>query len=133
MFFIGLLVGAGAYFVALLLWNWTEKFWLSILAVIGVTIAMFSIHSLIGLGTLASIIILFLTGYIIGKKKEENEQKQIRQNKIVIYSNHCWNCGTEIDSKYDRLCMRCGKHYICRKCGKCWCDDPRNAGQIKKG
>lgn len=133
MFFIGLLVGAGAYFISLLLWNKTDKFWPSILVIGGVTIWMFTINSLIGVGTIVSIIVLFVIGFIIGQKREESQPNSnnnyASQYREKVYLNRCWNCGKEIDSHTDRLCPRCGKHYICSNCGMCWCDDPRNKQQ----
>jgi len=137
MFFLGLLVGTGAYFIALLLWHWTEKFWPSILVIGGVTIGMFAIHYLIGLGAIVAIVVLFVIGYIIGSKRERTQRIDVQPpatnyNKIN-YVNHCWKCGKEIDSHKDKLCNRCGKHYICSNCGMCWCDDPRNKQQINGG
>lgn len=34
------------------------------------------------------------------------------------YQNHCWRCGSSIDSRYNSRCSLC-KWYICNKCGAC--------------
>ncbi|MCB9211237.1 MAG: hypothetical protein H6609_17855 [Ignavibacteriales bacterium] len=38
--------------------------------------------------------------------------------KVKTYSNHCWNCGSLIDSKYNAQCESCD-WYICNDCGSC--------------
>lgn len=55
-------------------------------------------------------------------KKQTHSTPKIEK----LYINHCWNCGHSIDSRKDKLCPKCHKHYICSNCGKCWCDDPKN-------
>jgi len=40
------------------------------------------------------------------------------ENKVQKYHNHCWSCGSEIDSKYDSFCDNC-EWYICSECGEC--------------
>ncbi len=55
-----------------------------------------------------------------------NKNHEKKESKQYLYLNHCWNCGNPIDSNIDKLCMKCGQHYICSRCGKCWCDDPKN-------
>lgn len=39
-------------------------------------------------------------------------------SKVEAYINHCWSCGSTIDSSYCYKCRTCG-WYICRTCGAC--------------
>ena len=41
--------------------------------------------------------------------------------KKYVYRNHCWNCKTPIDGSWNRKCPKCGKFYICPRCGYCKC------------
>lgn len=44
--------------------------------------------------------------------------KEERINELYRYKNHCWNCGSSIDSKNNERCDDCG-WYICSRCGAC--------------
>ena len=78
------------------------------------------------------IVIIILIGiYIYSRWKDGQYFEQNKQNyspvnryKASLYENHCWNCQTHIDSRTDKLCPKCGKWYICSKCGACKCDYP---------
>ena len=41
-----------------------------------------------------------------------------------VYQNHCWRCGSSINSNVNRRCGKCG-WYICNNCGACDSDCPR--------
>jgi len=79
--------------------------------------------------------ILIIIGGLIGaylfSKKENNieiNQKKTddfwynynhpKYTRNVRYNNHCWKCGSKIDSFYNERCSKCG-WYICHKCGAC--------------
>ena len=37
---------------------------------------------------------------------------------FAIYTNHCWNCGWGIDSRFNNPSLIPGMGYICNHCGK---------------
>ena len=36
---------------------------------------------------------------------------------VVVYKNHCWNCGSGIDSRFSKPSRLPGMGYICSSCG----------------
>lgn len=56
------------------------------------------------------------------------QQSQVNTNKPIYkkeYKNHCWYCGTRIDSNVNAKCNKCNKYYVCSNCGRCLCDSPK--------
>ena len=58
------------------------------------------------------------------KKKKGNKGSYSFAPHKNRYINHCWKCHSPIDSNVNKLCPKCGKHYICDNCGMCYCDRP---------
>ena len=58
------------------------------------------------------------------RRKKDNRGSGIFVPHKNRYINHCWNCYSPIDSNTNKLCPKCGKHYICNTCGMCYCDRP---------
>lgn len=52
-----------------------------------------------------------------------------KYGEVEAYTNHCWSCGSTIDSSYCYKCRTCG-WYICRTCGACK-SSCRNSDPIK--
>ena len=85
-------------------------------ATFALCIYIFSINAgFISLGII--LVVAALSIYMSIKPTQRNRKK-----KDYLYINHCWNCNNPIDSRVDIKCPRCHKHYICPKCGKCYCD-----------
>ena len=138
MFFVGVLIGGICTAILLIL----------ILKEHRTTALIGAVMSLIGLGGLiANYGWLMLPAFAVGvvasylvaqwiynRYQDTHYQeppvlpKEIKNlsKKDYLYVNHCWYCGKEIDSRQDKKCPKCRRHYICSNCGNCWCDDPRN-------
>ena len=125
--------GIGLGIVAMFLWDEfvtkdESKIAGVVMAVfIGVFIIVFFVSSL-GWGAIG-IIVGIPIGYFLmnyeGKHTSDSDKNFSKQDKRP-YISHCWNCNHPIDSRVDHTGPQCHQHYICPKCGKCWCDDPRH-------
>lgn len=127
MFFLGLLVGAGVYFVAFLIWNCSGKMGWAVAVTIAIFIALFSVAPRLCGGAVAAFIVIVIIGSIVakrvvGKQDEEEERRLVEEEKKSYYKNHCWNCGHPIDGLWNERCPDCNEYYICPKCGACKCD-----------
>lgn len=52
------------------------------------------------------------------KDSNQKKYKEYVANKPRKYENHCWRCGSHIDSDKNEQCSICG-WYICSRCGAC--------------
>lgn len=93
-----------------------------LISIIGVLIIILLFNVYAGIGGIGACI--FFIKYIM--RESEQREKNIKKNDSngieSLYINHCWNCKHPIDSRINKKCIKCGKHYICPKCGKCYCD-----------
>ena len=130
MFFLGLLVGAGIYFIAFLIWYKFDSMGWGVAVAAAILLALFfTVPRLCG-AAVAAIVVITVVGYIIGKRREQREVKSQREGEELLsesfYKSHCWNCGNPIDGSWNRKCPDCNKYYICPKCGACKCDYPKS-------
>lgn len=51
---------------------------------------------------------------------ESSIHSQSTKDSHYHYSNHCWNCKKDIDSKVQKRCLKCG-WYVCDECESCGC------------
>ena len=58
--------------------------------------------------------VIFLVYYINSFNKETKQ-------KTNNYSNHCFKCGSYINSSKNKRCPSCG-WYVCSNCGSCGCE-----------
>ena len=150
MFFLGLLIGAGVYFLAMFIWCKYDSIGWSILVAIFICIALFNKSVPMGIGMIVAIVVLFGAGYYIANKRvQEQKEKEIKEQnhnlaknefypqfrvqeqkekevKEQNYKSHCWNCGHPIDGSWNKKCSNCNTYYICPNCGACRCDYGKN-------
>lgn len=128
MFFIGLLIGAGIYFIAFLVWYKFDSMGWAIAVTIGICIVLFFISPRICGGAVSGTVAITVVGYFIAKKREKNvkqresEREAERLLEQSFYKSHCWNCSNPIDGSINKKCPKCNTYYICPKCGMCKCD-----------
>ena len=79
MFFVGLLIGVGIYFLAMFIWEKFDNFWWSFVSTIILLILLFDESPTMAWGVIVGIVGLFGIGYYLGLKQEQ-EKKQGKQN-----------------------------------------------------
>ena len=68
------------------------------------------------------IIIVIVVGYNIWKNSMVHDDRyKSKLKEDYKYRNHCYKCGTSIDSDRDKRCNICG-WYHCSECDACGCD-----------
>ena len=126
MFFLGILIGVGVSFIALLIWDKFESIGWSILGIIFLGAYLFDHSSSMTWGMIISIIVMIIIFYNIEKNQSSTTNTYEKQNynneASDYYKSHCWNCGNPINGEWNRKCPDCLKYYICPKCGACKCD-----------
>ena len=127
MFFLGLLIGAGIYFVAYLIWSKSGKIRWAAIVSIAIDIALWRVSLSLGGGALVAFVAIVGIGYFVNKNKDgEEKSTEQTQPKKSDYKSHCWNCGNPIDGSWNRKCPDCNEFYICPHCGACKCDYGKN-------
>lgn len=134
MFFLGLLVGGGIYFIGFLIYYFFHRPGWAIALMVAACVALTAVYPRLGGASVAAVIVLFIIFYFVDKhlkKKDEEkdrleeERKRKEQLRTSDYKSHCWNCGEPIDGSWNEKCPKCNKYYICPKCGVCKCDYPQ--------
>ena len=130
MFFAGILIGLGIYFLLMFIFEKFDMIGAPLIGTIIVFVGLFSSYPQMAWGALITIVVLFIIGYNLGKKREEQAKRDLEnfernlknQQPIDYYKSHCWNCGHKIDGSWNKKCPDCNAAYICPKCGACKCD-----------
>lgn len=56
----------------------------------------------------------------VGDNINLEEYCNLSQIKPDFRATHCWKCGIQIDSGFNKVCPKC-KWLICKECGACRC------------
>lgn len=124
MFILGCFLGVLLFYFVSWLYDKTESAGWSIFAVVMAIALVFDLSDNAGVrvGMIVGFVVFFVIYLSIAVKRASNNVLPPQDNQQDLYINHCWNCYSDIDSRRDRLCPKCEKHYICPVCGKCYCD-----------
>lgn len=126
---LGCIIGIVLFYIICFIYDKTENWVICILCVLASFAVAFGHdeYRIAGIGMIVGFVAPFVVYYIKSKTMQNIETPVSKPPKVNLYVNHCWNCYNDIDSRRDKLCTKCGKHYICSKCGKCYCD--KNKGE----
>ena len=131
MFFVGILIGVGIYFLAMFIWEKFDNIWWSLISTVVTIALLFDESPSMAWGVIVGIVGLFGIGFYLGLKEEQKKKQLPPQIQPVApqkpqsnYKSHCWHCGNPINGSWNRKCPDCNKYYICPKCGACKCDFP---------